>query len=732
MTTSAKLWIGFGTLTALLALFCVAIISELKTVERRVRMQAEVATPRNDAVHEMESDVAQLALTLQRFAMARSDDFRERSRRLIDEFDRDFAAYQRLSSNDRQQELSARFQMHWTEYRGLARKLLEPPEPKIDAADVQRMGVLRVSMEKMLDDHFQPDAMAAFNDEIETTYLDVKRISAIAVVLLLGSVLVAVLTSWIVGRGILRHERHIAELNGALRHRVEELQTLMHSLPVGVLVANDPGCREISMNKAGADLLGVDSDRNASLSGPEADSLPFRVLKDGMEVLPHDMPMQRSARTASSVLGEELDVVHADGRRTSLFEHATPLFDEKGAVRGCLAVLVDVTERKRAEQALKNADRRKDEFLATLAHELRNPLAPLRNGVQLIKLAERRDPAVARQALSMMERQLAHMVRLIDDLLDVSRISRGKLELQREPMDLSAALQAAVETNRSHVDSSGRRVELQTPDHPLTVKGDHVRLVQVFTNLIHNAVKYSKPGGIVSVEATAAPDGGLAVVSVKDEGAGIPADMLERVFEMFTQVDRGLERSLGGLGIGLTLVKNIVELHGGRVDARSDGVGFGSEFIVELPLDASAADSRTATEEFGPAGESVKRKILVADDNLDAAASLAEILSCMGNEVRTANDGMSALEEAEAFRPDVVLMDIGMPRLNGYDACRRLRQFPWAREISVIAITGWGQDEDRRLSREAGFDVHLVKPVAARAISKVIDELAGAGAAAAR
>jgi signal transduction histidine kinase len=723
---------GFGTLTALLALFCVAIISELKTVERRVRLQAEVATPRNDVAHEMEVDVAQLALNLQRYAFGRSVDLRRHALQSIDECDNDVSDYRRLASNDRQRELVDRFEQQWIEYRALARKVLEPPSPRLGADEVQRMGVLRESMEKLLDESLQPDAMAAFNDEIATTHLDVKRIGAIAVVLLIGGVLVAVLTSWIVGRGILRHERHIAELNGVLRHRVEELQTLMHSLPVGVLVANDPGCREISMNKAGADLLGVDSDRNASLSGPEADSLPFRVLKDGVEVLPDDMPMQRSARTASSVLGEELDVVHADGRRTSLFEHATPLFDEKGAVRGCLGVLVDVTERKRAEQALKDADRRKDEFLATLAHELRNPLAPLRNGVQLIKLAERRDPAVARQALSMMERQLAHMVRLIDDLLDVSRISRGKLELQRESMDLSAALQAAVETNRSHVDSSGRRVELTTPARPLTVQGDHVRLVQVFTNLIHNAVKYSKPGGVVSVDATAAPDGGMAVVSVKDEGVGIPADMLERVFEMFAQVDRGLERSLGGLGIGLTLVKNIVELHGGRVLARSDGVGFGSEFVVDLPIESTPAASRTPVEECGSSGESVKRKILVADDNLDAAESLAEILACMGNEVRTANDGMAALEEAEAFRPDVVLMDIGMPRLNGYDACRRLRQFPWAREISVIAITGWGQEEDRRLSREAGFDVHLVKPVAARAISKVIDDLAGAPAGAAR
>jgi PAS domain S-box-containing protein len=381
-----------------------------------------------------------------------------------------------------------------------------------------------------------------------------------------------------------------------------------------------------------------------------------------------------------------------------------------------VGVAMDVTDRKKAEEALKEADRRKDEFLATLAHELRNPLAPLRNGLQVMKLTGDQGGAVE-QARRMMERQLGQMVRLIDDLLDVSRISRGKLDLRTERAELAQVVQHAVETSRPLVEACGHTLRVHLPAEPVYVDGDVTRLAQVFANLLNNAAKYTDPGGRLWL--TVGREGPDAVVRVRDTGVGIPADMLTRVFEMFTQVDRSLERAQGGLGIGLSLVKGLVEKHGGSVAAHSDGPGRGSEFVVRLPAAVRApAEGRAAPPHPGDGAGG--RRILVVDDNRDAAASLATLLGVMGNQTRTGHDGLQALEVGEAFRPEVIFLDIGMPRLNGYEAARRIRQSAWGAGVVLVALTGWGQEDDRRRSHEAGFNFHLVKPVEPAALEALL------------
>jgi len=378
----------------------------------------------------------------------------------------------------------------------------------------------------------------------------------------------------------------------------------------------------------------------------------------------------------------------------------------------------DVTDRKLAMEALQEADRRKDEFLAILAHELRNPLAPIRNGLRILQLARDNQEAVA-QARGMMERQVQQMVRLIDDLLDLSRISRGKIELHRERVDLAAVVRSAVETSRPLIEQAGHELALDLPAEPVLVDVDVTRLAQVFANLLNNAAKYTEKGGGISLRVER--DKGEVRVSVADTGVGIPASMLPRVFEMFTQVDRSLERSQGGLGIGLSIVKRLVEMHGGTVEARSEGHGKGSEFVVRLPaVTPFVREPRPGDGGEGPAGVPVRHRILIADDNVDSAASLAMMLELMGNEVRTAHDGVEAVEAAAAFRPGVIILDIGMPRMNGYEACRRIREQSWSDGVVIAALTGWGQEEDKRQSAEAGFDHHLVKPVEPAALEGLL------------
>jgi PAS domain S-box-containing protein len=366
-------------------------------------------------------------------------------------------------------------------------------------------------------------------------------------------------------------------------------------------------------------------------------------------------------------------------------------------------------ERLRLVNELTESGMRKDEFLAMLAHELRNPLAPIRTAVQVLHVKGSPVPD-ARWSRAVIDRQVQHLTRLVDDLLDISRITRNKLVLRRSPIELAEVISAAVESSRPLIEQSGHELTVSLASEPVYIDGDAVRLSQVFQNLLNNAAKYTERGGRISLAAER--QGDAVVVRVKDTGVGIPPDTLPRLFEMFYQADRSLERNQSGLGVGLALARRLVEAHGGRVEARSEGVGKGSEFIVRLPILAEPA-----TGVAGPQAGNQERnvisglRILVADDNRDSADLFTMYLEMMGNEVRTAYDGVAAVEEAEQFRPDAVLLDIGMPRLNGEDVCRRIRSTPWGRNAVLIAVTGWDREENRRRIAEAGFDAHLVKPV---------------------
>ena len=374
-------------------------------------------------------------------------------------------------------------------------------------------------------------------------------------------------------------------------------------------------------------------------------------------------------------------------------------------------------ENARLLSALKESDRRKDEFLAILAHELRNPLAPIRNAVQIYRAKGLSVPEL-QWATDVIDRQIHQMTRLVDDLLDVSRITKGKIELRKQRVELAAVVNSAVEASRPLIEKWGHGLTVTIPPQPIQIDVDPTRMAQVLSNLLNNAAKYMDQGGRILVIAER--QSGHVLIRVKDIGIGIPTETLPRIFDMFMQVDRSLERSEGGLGIGLTLVQRLVEMHGGTVEARSDGPGKGSEFVVRLAV--------AEVKDQGPQGAACEhekgaapgRRILVVDDNRDVADSLGMLLRMMGNEVHTAHDGLEAVGAAAAFQPDVVLLDLGLPKLNGYEAARRIREQDGGTDMVLVAVTGWGQEEDRRRSKEAGFDHHMTKPVEFAALQELL------------
>jgi len=763
-----------------------------------------------------------------------------------------------------------------------------------------------------------------------------------------------------------RAEQEIGRLNRDLQRRVTEFQTLLDVIPIGIAVADDPGCRRIWSNPAMTRLLHLDSGDNISLSAPAPECPAFRVFEKGKELPPHELPMQTAIATEQEVRGVRHDLLLHDGTWVNLLNYAVPLYDEAGQVRGGLYVGVDITEQeraqqalreaerrfravfnqqfqfmailapdgsvleanetcfratgverervlgrlfwetpwwhslpamqerwrqfiaealgtggpvagevdysladgtvrhgavvvtgltdeagrvmtlivegrddtdrkraeealrrseqhwrtmaealpnlvwtdlpdghcdwlssqwgkytgipenellglkwlervihpddrrrtlecwqaacadrgdydleyrirrhdgqyrwfktrgvpirddgriiywfgtctdiedhKRAEESLREADRRKDEFLATLAHELRNPLAPIRNSLQILKMP-RLDAATVERTREMIERQVQHLVRLVDDLLDVSRVMRGKITLHRERVELATVVARAVETAQPLIEAQGHELAVSLPDESLPVEADPVRLVQVVGNLLTNAAKYTERGGRIGLSARR--EGSEALLRVRDTGIGIAPDMLPKIFDLFVQVDHAATRSQGGLGIGLTLVKNLVEMHGGTVEARSEGLGRGSEFLVRLRLMTPTDDKASGCddgEESHQGKPFVGHRLLVVDDNRDAADSLALLLRLQGHEVHVAHDGPAALEALNGYRPEMVFLDIGMPGMDGYEVARRVRQMPGLEDVVLVALTGWGQKEDRRRTAEAGFDHHLVKP----------------------
>ena len=503
----------------------------------------------------------------------------------------------------------------------------------------------------------------------------------------------------------------------ALRKQTEWLRVTLSSIGDGVISTDAKG-RISFMNRVAESLTGWQA--SDALDCPLEDV--FRVVNEQSRA-PVENPAMWALRAEKVVeLTTPALLIAKDGTERPLEDSAAPIRAANGTITGAVLVFRDVTDRKNSNEELRAselrlrqlasdlsvADRRKNEFLAMLAHELRNPLAPIRNALTLIRLTSGKGSAVD-EASAMMERQVAQLSRLVDDLLDINRITHGKVELRKERVDLASVVHHAVEACRSLFDSMGHQFSVALPPDAIHVKGDPMRLSQAVGNLLNNACKYTQNAGCISL--TVERDGPTVAIRVRDNGIGIAADQLPVIFEMFTQLDTSLERSHSGLGIGLTLVKELVEMHGGEVEAHSSGVGHGSEFTIKLPV-STHVPNEFAAEPLAPEPASLSGcRILIVDDNRDSATSLAMLMELASNETRTVFDGLEAVQAAGLFQPDVVLLDIGMPKLDGYEAARRIRELPWGKNMFLVALTGWGQDEDRQRSKDAGFDAHLVKPV---------------------
>jgi len=487
-----------------------------------------------------------------------------------------------------------------------------------------------------------------------------------------------------------------------LRLRLQSLQALIARAPVPIAIAHDPDCRFISANHALAALLQLPDDANVSMTPPDGGDPPYRIQRQGRDIPAADLPMQYAIAHRTRV-SNEIELVRSDGRVLYVQNDVEPLYDTQGRAYGCVSVCVDVTDRKLSEISLRDADRRKDEFLATLSHELRNPLAPIRTAIEVMRLA-RDKPELVEKARATMERQLLHLVRITDDLLDIARITQNKVELRRERIDVRTVLQSAIESTRPLIDERRHALMVDFARLPVWTDADFTRLAQVFSNLLNNAAKYTQPGGLIRVSL--AESGPWVSVTISDTGAGIEAELLPAVFEMFTQLQAHRDRTHGGLGIGLTLARRLVELHGGTIEAKSEGIGRGSTFVVRLPLAGAGEAERAPRQEGTPAAEC---RVLVAEDNPDAAEMMRVMLQFKGHDVRVAADGVQAVALAGTFEPQIAFLDIGMPRMDGYEAARQIRERLGSR-VMLVALTGWGQDEDKRRSREAGFDHHLTKP----------------------
>jgi signal transduction histidine kinase/FixJ family two-component response regulator len=508
-----------------------------------------------------------------------------------------------------------------------------------------------------------------------------------------------------------------------LERQSTDLRALLEVLPVGIVIAHDPAASRVTLSPAFASLVGLTAEDNASLGEANRGRVPYRFGRDGKELEPKELPLQVVMRTGEPLRNAEVELLLDDGRRLQLLFNAAPLFDPSGAVRGAIGAITDVTELKSIQRELEEADRRKDAFLATLAHELRNPLAPIRYAVRL--LAPGVPPGTLAQAAATIDRQSTQMARLLDDLLDLSRITRDAIELKLGVVDLRTATAEALDAARPLLEERRHRLGVSQPGEPLWVSADPTRLAQVLGNLLHNAAKYTPPGGEVHVHVEA--HAGEARVRIRDSGIGIAPEDQAQVFAMFSRIAKPGSAPQQGLGIGLAITKRLVELHGGHVELRSEGLGRGAEFVIHWPR-APAPAAAAGTPTVVPLWPDAQRPVLIVDDNVDATDSLAALLRLRGIRVHTAYEGARALEMAERLRPAVIVLDLGMPGLGGLEAARAIRAEPWGRDVHLIALTGWGQEEDRRRSAQAGFDLHLTKPIDPDALLRTLADALPAAA----
>jgi two-component system CheB/CheR fusion protein len=496
----------------------------------------------------------------------------------------------------------------------------------------------------------------------------------------------------------------LTEARAVASARAEELAKVLDVAPLPIFMAHDPACGRITSNRAAADLLRVPADANVSQTPSAGEAAPvIRHYAGGRELAPSELPLQRAIAEGRAVLVDDLELVLPDGARRHVSGGAVPLLAPDGRVRGGVAAYADVTGRRRAELALREADRRKDEFLAMLSHELRNPLAAIRNGLAVL---ERAPPGgeQARRARAVIDRQGTHLSRLVDDLLDVTRIARGKIELTREPLDLAELVRRAVEDHRAVFAARNVALELPEGGGAVPVLGDATRLAQAVGNVLHNAAKFTPAGGHARVSV--AREGERGVVRVRDDGAGVAPEVAPHLFQPFVQGAPTLDRAAGGLGLGLALVRALVELHGGRASLRSAGAGQGTEVTLEVPL--GGATPRRGLEL--PPSHAPSRRVLLIEDNVDAAETLRDALALSGHVVEVAHDGPEGVAAARRSAPDVVLCDIGLPGMSGYEVARALRSDPSLGEVLLVALTGYATSDDVAKARAAGFDQHLAKP----------------------
>ncbi len=514
-----------------------------------------------------------------------------------------------------------------------------------------------------------------------------------------------------------RVERRKAE--AALRQSERMHRLTLDSVKDYAILTIDTDGRIATSNAGAASVLGY---REDDLVGQ-----PTRILFTPEDVAA-DLPRRELSRAGARGSGDdERWYVRKDGSTFWGSGLVTPLLDEGGRLRGYTKVVRDMTERKRAEEALLEADRRKDEFLAMLAHELRNPLSAINNAAELSRHREI-SPDQVEWTREIISNQVKHLTRLVDDLLDVSRITLRKVRLKPEPVDLAAILSRAVEATAPSFAGRGHDLRFDPGPGSLPIEGDPTRLEQVFVNLLTNAGKYTEPGGTIALSA--AREGDAMVVRVRDNGVGIDPEMLARVFDLFAQVDRSLDRTQGGLGIGLTIARRLVELHGGTIEVASDGPGLGSEFTVRLPATRASGLPQPQARPDRPARSARPGcRVLVVDDNRASAGVLAELLKLSGYDVRKVHDGREAIAEVHVRRPEIVLLDIGLPDMDGYQVAEHLRRQEGLKDLTIIAITGYGEEQAQRRSREAGFDYHLVKPVDYEVLLELLDSRAGPAAA---
>ncbi len=824
-STSRNLWFGFGGLSGILVLSLLVIAFRLDAIHEQAQINSD-ALLRDDITRTLEVGVIAYADAVTQFASTGDEAHREAAVTQAQQVAEGLATYERLSQTPRQESYLQSFRDAWRELEQQGQSiLLAEPGPASDER-LQLLQEGRLRLESMLRFQVQPDAFAAFSAVRGSALSQLRELfDYVVAVLALGAV-IAVLTSIVVGRSILREERIIAEQSDLMRVTLSSIGDAVITTDVAGRVTQVNPVAETLTGRTQAEAIGealptvfqvIDERTREPIEHPamlallEDPGRPVVVAKDGSEspidcrVAPirsadgeihgsilvfHDVRERRErerelsrgraaeARLAALVQssddaivskslegiietwnhgaekvfgytaeeavaqpitmlfpperieeeqeiiqrirdGERIDTfdsvrIRKDGARIAVSLTISPIIDAAGRVIGASKIARDISERERHEQALLEADRRRNEFLAILAHELRNPLAPISTGLEVLKRTT--DQARHAAIRDMMKRQTDQLVSLVDDLMDVSRITQGKLEVRKQRVDLSEVIKTAAETSEPAIARARHTLVVKGPSQPMEIDADPVRLAQAISNLLHNAAKFTPEGG--RIELTAGESGGEAQICVKDNGIGIAEEVHESIFEMFSQGHPPLEDGQAGLGIGLTLVKKLVDMHGGRISVESKGLGQGAEFRIRLPLPRSPGGQNAAAA----AAIDGSRRVLVVDDNTAAADMLSALLQLAGHDVRTAHSGAEALDLCSGFRPELALLDLGMPGMNGYETARQLRRRA-GDAIMIVAVTGWGHDEDRQRSKEAGFDAHLVKPLRLPDLQKLLKDL---------